>query len=428
MYDLSTISLMSAPAANALSEPVMRMQLTPASASKASTAPRSSPISWTLSAFKACGRLRRTMPTRPRRSTMMVSLLIAVLGSRLDRPCCHGASRAESPGHCGPRGLPITRSVSQALSGLALTDWAEERRSAGLRHPPDCAIAARRRTGFPGAIIDAEIVLEITELTIGAAGVAQRRAAGRDRLREHGLDGIDQLLRALVRCTGLARDGRRAPLGREPCAVKRLADIDIPEPGDDPLVRQRRLERGLLAFARARKHRRVEFVAQRLGTERAQQRLAVEFGARNELHHAEAARIVEGDAHARRHVEHDVIVSGVLRAVVVVATRGRLAAPPRHAKRTRHSEMHHQHLVGGKIGEEILGAPAEPLDCFAFEPGHEILGQRPAQIAAVGDDFVKARALHHRPKAAAHSLDFGQFGHCPTHSVMHAAALWSCRQ
>src|SRR6266550_521829 len=294
IYDLSAISLMSAPAANALSEPVMRMQPTPASASKASTAPRSSSISVTLSAFKACGRLRRTMPTRPRRSTMMVSLLMAVLGLRSDRPCCHGASRAESPCRCRLVACPVTRSVSQALSGLALADWAEERRSAALHHPPDDAIAARRRAGFPGTIIDAEIVLEIAKPAVGAAVVAQRRAAGRDRLREHRLDGIDQPLRALVRRTGLGRDRRRAPLGREPCAVERLADIDITEPGHDPLVRQRRLERGLLAFARARKRRRVEFVAQRLGAERAQQRLAVEFGARNKLHHAEAARIVEG--------------------------------------------------------------------------------------------------------------------------------------
>jgi hypothetical protein len=29
----------------------------------------------------------------------------------------------------------------------------------------------------------------------------------------------------------------------------------------------------------------------------------------------------------------------------------------------------------------------------------------------VGDDFGKARALHHRLKTAAHSLHFGQFGH-----------------
>src|SRR5262249_4328470 len=41
---------------------------------------RSSFLSVALSALSACGRLRRTMPTRPRRSTMMVCVLMAVLG------------------------------------------------------------------------------------------------------------------------------------------------------------------------------------------------------------------------------------------------------------------------------------------------------------------------------------------------------------
>src|SRR4029450_13182990 len=148
---------------------------------------------------------------------------------------------------------PSPGSACQAFSGLALADRAEERRSAALHHPPDRAITARRRARFPGAIIDAEIVLEVPELAIGAAVIPQRGAAGRDRLREHGLDGIHQTLRALVRRPGLGRDRRGTPPGRQPRPVKRLADLDIPEPGHDPLVRQCRLERGLLTFARSRK-------------------------------------------------------------------------------------------------------------------------------------------------------------------------------
>src|SRR4029450_9582798 len=122
---------------------------------------------------------------------------------------------------------PSPGSACQAFSGLALADWAEERRSAALHHPPDRAVAARRRAGFPGAIIEAKIVLEVAELAIGAAVITQRRAAGRDRLCENGLDGIHQPLRALVRRPGLGRDRRAAALGREPRPVKRLADIEI---------------------------------------------------------------------------------------------------------------------------------------------------------------------------------------------------------
>jgi hypothetical protein len=136
-----------------------------------------------------------------------------------------------------------------------------------------------------------------------------------------------------------------------------------------------------------------------------------ELGAGDELHHAEATRVVEGNARARRHVEHDVVVGGVLGALVVVAARHALAAPGRDAKRPRHAEMHHQHVAGRQVRKQIFGAPSEALDRLAFEPGGEILRQRPAQVAAVRDDLGEARALHHRRESAAHRFDFGQFGH-----------------
>ena len=66
-------------------------------------------------------------------------------------------------------------------------------------------------------------------------------------------------------------------LRRQPRAVQRLADVNIAEAGDDPLIQQRRLEAGLLALAGARQHRGIEGVAERLGTEPFQQRLVVEL-------------------------------------------------------------------------------------------------------------------------------------------------------
>ena len=133
--------------------------------------------------------------------------------------------------------------------------------------------------------------------------------------------------------------------------MERFAHIDVAEPRDDFLVRQRGLERGLLALARMCQHRRVEFVAERLGTERTQQRLAVELGAGDELHHAEASRIVEGNARARGHVEHDVIMSRVPCTFVIIAAGHGLAASMGDPKRARHAEMHHQNLSRGEIRE-----------------------------------------------------------------------------
>ena len=66
------ISLMSAPAAKARSFPVRTIAPIPGSASNSATAASSSFMSATLSALSASGRLRVTMPTRSRRSTIMV--------------------------------------------------------------------------------------------------------------------------------------------------------------------------------------------------------------------------------------------------------------------------------------------------------------------------------------------------------------------
>jgi hypothetical protein len=64
---------MSAPAANALSDPVISRQPMFGSASNASIAVLSSSTRAALSALSAAGRLKRMMPTRPLVSTMIFS-------------------------------------------------------------------------------------------------------------------------------------------------------------------------------------------------------------------------------------------------------------------------------------------------------------------------------------------------------------------
>src|SRR5216684_3970951 len=73
MYVLSAISLMSAPAAKALSLPVRMMAAIAGSPSNSSSAAPRSAISAAFNAFNACGRLRVTMPTGPRRSRRMLA-------------------------------------------------------------------------------------------------------------------------------------------------------------------------------------------------------------------------------------------------------------------------------------------------------------------------------------------------------------------
>ena len=64
-----------------------------------------------------------------------------------------------------------------------------------------------------------------------------------------------------------------------------------------------------------------------------------------------------------------------------------------------------------RSAEQIFGPPAEAGHGLAVQPLREILRQRPAQIAAAHLDLGEARAFHRGLEAAAHRLDFGQFGH-----------------
>src|SRR5262249_50311444 len=153
--------------------------------------------------------------------------------------------------------------ASASPNGSLLAHRAEERRAPVLHHALHCPFAARGGAWFALAVIDAEMMLKISELAVRLAVVAQRRAAGLDRRVEHRLDGLDERVGALVR--GAARrDGRGAALRRHVCAVQRLADIDVAEARDDGLVEECRLEARLAAGAALRQQRGVEGVAERL--------------------------------------------------------------------------------------------------------------------------------------------------------------------
>src|SRR3977135_1200710 len=84
MEPRSFITPMSAPAAKALSLPVMTIAPIASSASNAASASPSSFIKESLSAFSTLGRFSVTRPTRPRVSTRMFSGAMRIPGRRMD--------------------------------------------------------------------------------------------------------------------------------------------------------------------------------------------------------------------------------------------------------------------------------------------------------------------------------------------------------
>src|SRR5258708_5272104 len=192
---------------------------------------------------------------------------------------------------------------------------APERRAAVLRETSHDAATARGLAFLAFAVVDLKGMLEIAEFAGGLAMIAQRRAAGLDRLIQHRVNCIDQTFGVIGRLapgnalalsggnafalSGFGRQRRGQSPRRQMRTKQRLADIDVAEPRDHALIEQRRLQAGLLVGAGARQHRRVEFVAERFGTEAAQERLPLQRMARNDLHVAEAARVVEDNGRAR---------------------------------------------------------------------------------------------------------------------------------
>src|SRR5579871_1717123 len=285
----SAISLMSAPAANALSEPVMTTQPTLSSASKASSACFSSPISALLRALSACGRLSRINPTLPRVSTMMFSWLMIMSRKVWSLPRGRRRPFRDRERRRSPR---RDRFRSPAVPGRRkrsfLAHRTIKRRAAVLHDALDDAAAAGSRAFSAGAVIDAEVMLEHPERAVGELVIAQRRAAGADCLLEHCLDARDQPRCALGRRAVSVGEGRRPAFGRQPRSMQSLADIDVAEPGDHALVGQRRLQARFPARAGGRQHGGVEGVAERLGAEPREQRLRVQLPAGDKLHRAEA--------------------------------------------------------------------------------------------------------------------------------------------
>ncbi len=126
----------------------------------------------------------------------------------------------------------------------ALTGRTVERRTAALHDALDLALAVAAGAGLAFAVIDREMMLEISKLAIRSRIIAQRRTAGFDRRAQHRLDRRNEPPRAL------ARNRVRQSLGRNPRAEQRLADIDVAETRNDALIQQRGLDRRALAFQR----------------------------------------------------------------------------------------------------------------------------------------------------------------------------------
>src|SRR5690606_4880643 len=183
---------------------------------------------------------------------------------------------------------------------LALTLRTKIRRPLSLHELLDRRRA--RQAWFAGTLVDIEFLAEVARHAVRVDVVAQRRAARTNRILQDRFDGFDErfnLLASQTTCGAAWTDAS---------AKECLARIDVADADDHLTIHDRLFDRDAPAFQRPRKIRGVELIRERFRRERREERMLERILARPKQA-AEAARVVEAQAHGVVEHEVDVIVS-----------------------------------------------------------------------------------------------------------------------
>ena len=194
--------------------------------------------------------------------------------------------------------------------------------------------------------------------------------------------------------------GHRHPATRlarvDPRLPQCLADIDVAEPGDDPLVEQQQLDR-LLASPRGLAQMLCrQRIAQRLGTERGERRPRIEFGCQQQVDRTEAPRVVQRE---------DVFPGREYQMVMLVGILG--IDPPASA----HTQVKHQRVVAVGMDQSVFCAARQARNRRAGHCLHQIGREWAAHVGSVDPYADDPLALEEPGEAANGGFDFGKLGH-----------------
>ena len=266
--------------------------------------------------------------------------------------------------------------------------------------PPlaDHELAQGRSAGPAGlavAAVDLELVLVAARLPLGGAveGVEGGALA---------LDGLRQDPANLgVQARGVrGPQAVRAPQGVQARAKEGLVDVDVAQAGQEALVEQERLEGPAAGLQGAPEPLGAEALAQGLGAEPRQDRIAVVHGQEA----AELAHVDEDEGPAALQLEPHALVGAGLRAHVD------------HVQTTGHAQVHDQVPRGSapalEVEDDVLGPTPYASDAPAAHALLELRGRhaphraRPADLGAAHE-----LALDPGADQARDGLDLRQLGH-----------------
>ena len=183
----------------------------------------------------------------------------------------------------------------------------------------------------------------------------------------------------------------------EPGVPERLVDVDVPEPGQRPLVEQRGLQRGAATFQPLAQALRREGCDERLLAE-ARAEVRLELARLEQQPGAEAPDIAVGDLAA--------VVERQQRAPVWVACE-RICP-----QRAGHAEVDQQRAARRETDDQVLAAAIDVLDTLADQLRRDeerVLGPGQADVADL--DVLEPPALERRRDRAPNGLDLGKLRH-----------------
>ena len=266
-----------------------------------------------------------------------------------------------------------------------------------MNQPPDPAgaghVAIAVGAGLALPVVDLEAVLEITEPAIRRGVIAKGRTAGRDRLQQRLPD------RRRQTPGPLAGDRPRPALGRNARPVQALADVNVAEPGNHPLIEQGHFDRPALAGERRIQRHGVEAVSQRIGSQMGEQFVIIQFFGLDQGHEPEAAGIAKPDG-ARIQLE-----------IHVVMRPRRRQAVAENGHPSRHAQVYDQCPPVIQCDEDVLGPPPQIQNPAVFKARRHTIGKGNPEIPAPDHGARDRCAFHRRRQPPAHGFNLWQFGH-----------------
>ena len=157
-----------------------------------------------------------------------------------------------------------------------------------------------------------------------------------------------------------------------------------------------------------------QLIAERLDAQPLEMTQILEVGALDDVHHAEAAGIVEDHPRSGGKVQHDVIMGAERAARVIVLPSDLLSVLELDAEGSRHAEMHDEDVAVVEIGKQVFGPSGKRVDPPPGQPPREPRWKGRAEVAPVHGDLIDHESLHDRREPETDGFDFWQLRHGKT--------------